>query len=77
MLGASWQAGLATAPSSAEQKAVKATESGNGKGDFDLLVEKEGPRPLFEQIISKGPNGGRVVVGEDGEQVEEKTLLQK
>ncbi|MCJ1263018.1 hypothetical protein MMC22_002888 [Lobaria immixta] len=77
VLGASWQASLATAPSSGEQKAVKATESGNGKGDFDLLVEKEGPRPFFEQITSKGPNGGRVVVGEDGEQLEEKTLLQK
>lgn len=77
MLGASWQAGLATAPSSREQRAVKATERVNGKGDFDLLVETEGPRPLFEKIASKGPSGGRVVVGEDGEEVEEKTLLQK
>lgn len=76
MLGASWRAGLATAPSNKEQKAMK-TESGNGKGDFDLLVEKEGSRPLLEKITVKGPSGGRVVVGEDGEEVEEKTLLQK
>lgn len=76
VLGASWRAGLATAPSNGEQQAIK-TESGNGKGDFDLLVEKEGPRPLLEKVTVKGSSGGRVVVGEDGEEVEEKTLLQK
>lgn len=76
MLGASWRAGLATAPSSGEHKAVKPNES-NGEGDFDLLVEKEGPKPFVESIALKGTGGARVVVGEDGEQVEEKTLFQK
>lgn len=78
VLGASWRAALATGPSaSGEGKPAKANESGNGKGDFDLLVEKEGPRPLFEKVVPKGPSGKPVVVGEDGEEVEEKTLLQK
>lgn len=77
VLGASWRAGLSTASLSGEQKLVKAKESGKGKGDFDLLVEREGPRPFFEKIAVKGSSGGRVVVGEDGEEVEEKTLLQK
>lgn len=76
MLGASWRAGLATSLSSGEHKAVKPDES-NGEGDFDLLVEKEGPKPFVESIALKGTGGARVIVGEDGEQVEEKTLFQK
>ncbi|MCJ1467025.1 hypothetical protein MMC07_005647 [Pseudocyphellaria aurata] len=76
VLGASWRAGLATTVEG--QKVLTANEKeGNVKGDFDLLVEKEGPKPFFEKFPAKGASGNRVVVGEDGEEVEEKTLLQK
>lgn len=76
MLGASWRAGLATTGEG--QKLLKANENGgNAKGDFDLLVQQQGPKPFFEKFPAKGASGNQVVVGEDGEEVEEKTLLQK
>ncbi len=69
MLGASWHAAaLGWVPGDG------ASIAGNrGRGDFDLLIEKEGPKPLLERIVVKG----QPLVGEDGEEVEEKTLLQK
>lgn len=48
--------------------------AGAGEGEFDLLVEKEGARPVVERISVKGAG---VVLGEDGEEVVEKTMLQK
>lgn len=71
-MGASWQAALLATTGGKEDG-----EEGRGKrrsGDFDLLMEKEGPRVVWDKVV--GRTGKVLAVGED-EEVEEKTMLQK
>lgn len=69
MLGGSWHAAVTTIG------AGDSATAGNRrtKGEFDLLVEKQGPRPVLEKFIVKG----QPTVNEEGEEVVEKTLFQK
>lgn len=70
MLGASWHAAVTTIRAGDDS----ATVGNRGrKGEFDLLVEKQGPRPVLEKFIVKG----QPTVNEEGEEVVEKTLFQK
>lgn len=68
VLGVSWHATATTTT-------IGAAGAGNRgrKGQFDLLVEKQGPRPVLEKFIVKG----QPTVNEEGEDVVEKTLFQK
>lgn len=69
VLGGSWHAAVTTIG------AGDSATAGNRrtKGEFDLLVEKQGPRPVLEKFIVKG----QPTVNEEGEEVVEKTLFQK
>lgn len=63
VLGVSWGAG-------------RGVGKGDGMGDFDLLVEGVGVRPVFERG-GKG-KGGVLGTGEEGEgEKDERTLLQR
>lgn len=70
VLGGSWHATMTTIGAGDD-----GATAGNGerKGEFDLLVEKQGPRPVLERFIVKG----QPTVNEEGEEVVEKTLFQK
>lgn len=69
MLGVSWHAAVTTIGAG-----DIATVGNRGrKGEFDLLVEKQGPRPILEKFVVKG----QPTVNEEGEEVVEKTLFQK
>lgn len=69
MLGVSWRATVTTTG------AGDISTAGNKgtKGEFDLLVEKQGPRPVLEKFVVKG----QPTVNEEGEEVVEKTLFQR
>lgn len=69
MLGASWHAAVNTIVDG-----DSATAGNRGrKGEFDLLVERQGPRPVLEKFVVKG----QPTVNEEGEEVVEKTLFQR
>lgn len=69
VLGVSWHATVTTIGAG-----DSATAGIRGrKGEFDLLVEKQGPRPVLEKSVVKG----QLIVNEEGEEVVEKTLFQK
>lgn len=84
MLGGSWHA-AATANAAAVTTTIGGSVAGDNsatagnkgrgsnKGDFDLLVEKQGPRPVLEKFVVKG----QPTVNEEGEEVVEKTLFQR
>jgi len=69
VLGVSWHATVTTTG------AGDISTAGNRgtKGEFDLLVEKQGPRPVLEKFVVKG----QPTVNEEGEEVVEKTLFQR
>lgn len=87
VLGASWHAAahavttIGGGDSSSSSSSSSATVAGVGgskrgrKGEFDLLVERQGPRPVLEKFIIKGQP--TVTVNEEGEEVVEKTLFQR
>lgn len=65
-MGASWHAALAsTDEQGAKEKRVK-------EGDFDLVIEKEGPRVVWDRIVGK--IGKVVAVGEE-EELDERSRL--
>lgn len=94
MLGASWHswvptekakaAGEAESRAQARLKGVKEGEERyeeGGKGDFDLVLVKDAPRPHAGDaaVSGKGRTQGQAREGEEGEEEEvvEKTFLQK
>ncbi len=64
-----------------EEKGGEKTRAGSGseEGEFDLIMQVDGPRPNFERVKSTGKVEGGGIAGEgDGEAVvEEKTMFQK
>ncbi len=55
-------------------------EGDSPKGEFELLVVKEGPKVVLERVLRKGAKGVGAAgqqKGEEGEEVVEKTLFQK
>lgn len=78
VLGVSWHATATTTKIGAAGD-IPTTTAGAGnnrnrrKGEFDLLVEKQGPKPVLEKFIVKG----QPTVNEEGEEVVEKTLFQR
>lgn len=82
MLGVSWHATTTTTTTIGAAAGgdipTTAGAAGNNnrnrrKGEFDLLVEKQGPKPVLEKFIVKG----QPTVNEEGEEVVEKTLFQR
>lgn len=78
VLGVSWHATVATTTktiigAAGDISTTTTTTSAGRKGEFDLLVEKQGPRPVVEKFIVKG----QPTVNEEGEEVVEKTLFQR
>lgn len=70
VLGVSWHATVTTIGAAGDSS----TAGNRGtKGEFDLLVEKQGPRPVLEKFLVKG----QPTVNEEGEEVVEKTLFQR
>lgn len=69
-MGASWQAALATTGGKEDGEEERGKRR---SGDFDLLMEKEGPRVVWDKVVGRA--GKVLAVGE--EEVEEKTMLQK
>lgn len=68
LLGASWRA-----------MRGEANGKGNGKGEFEMVVQQQGVRAVIEKaaVGGKGKKAGEQKgEGEEGE-VEEKTFLQK
>ncbi len=64
------------------KKKKKKIESDSPKGEFELLVAKEGPKVVLDRVLRKGGLGAKGAgaagqQGEEGEEVVEKTLLQK
>ena len=83
MLSANWVAWL---PPSEEGSKKKTGRQGNGNGkggdeesdDFDVVLQAIAPAPVLDKP-GKGQKGanGQTVEGEEGEEVPEKTFLQK
>lgn len=69
MLGVSWHATVTTIGAGD----IPTAGNRGRKGEFDLLVEKQGPRPVLEKFVVKG----QPKVNEEGEEVVEKTLFQR
>ena len=73
LLGASWRGLVGTGETGNPRK--------DGKGEFEIVVQREGVRAVIEKLVGKGkvaPKAGdqQGIEGE-GEEVEEKTFLQK
>lgn len=77
LVGASWRAMV---PKAKEEAEGKKGGVGNGRGEFEMVVQERGVRAVIEKAAAggKGKKGGDVK-GEGGEggEVEEKTFLQK
>jgi hypothetical protein len=79
VLGASWHAGFVVGDTKTKKKKI---EGDGPKGEFELLVAKEGPKVVLDRAVRKGGLGAKGAgaagqQGEEGEEVVEKTLLQK
>lgn len=76
LLGASWRAMV---PRAKEEAKGKKGLVGNGRGEFDLVVQERGVRAVIEKkaAAGKGDKGGQMKGKGEEAEVEEKTFLQK
>lgn len=76
VLGVNWHAWIIEGGVGTKSKKNNGKKSG-GHGEFELLVAKEGPRPVLAQGGGKGKAATGRGRGEDGEQEVEKSFFQK
>jgi len=65
LLGAGWRA------------VVGGKVKGNGRGDFEMVVQERGTRAMIEKAAAAGGKGKKAVEGKEEGEAEEKTFLQK
>lgn len=81
LVGVGWHP-VVSVPSEEGKEAMKEV---GGKGEFDMLVVREGPRAMVDRMApvgkgrkkAKGAKGEGEGMGEEGEEEVEKTFLQK